>query len=400
MKSFSKDKVVPALIKVIIGCAVIAAVWWFVSCRCVDLKFLAPGAIRDYIQSFGRLSALIYIAAYALNTISVLPPIAPLSLTAGLVFGEIWGAVYLMAAAMIGTSATFFISRIFGRDLVSRALKGKFKDLDEKLGKNGFMTVLFFRVVPLVPYEVLNYAGGLSKIKFRDYFMATFLGLIPGVVVAAFFGGSLGEIRGIKDILSPKLLISIGLMAAVIAIPVIYKAISGKKRDVKGSGEEEGVAATPEEVRQMEHMHEKMSYNQINEYIFGGNNLCCQTHFEEELLSKGIAADISLEAERLDNPEGVDYFFWFPWGDNTAPPMRLIEIAMGVLDTLVAGEVKTYVHCKNGHGRTTTFLASYYIHKGMTPEDAISFVLSKRPSAHLNDIQRDFLLEYGKKVLS
>ena len=87
------------------------------------------------------------------------------------------------------------------------------------------MTVLFFRVIPLVPYEVLNYAGGLSKMKFRDYFTATFLGLIPGVVIAAFFGGSLGEVNRLSDLLAPRFLIAAGLMACVIAVPAAYKLL-------------------------------------------------------------------------------------------------------------------------------------------------------------------------------
>lgn len=66
---------------------------------------------------------------------------------------------------------------------------------------------------------------------------------------------------------------------------------------------------TPEEIRDMEHKHIVLSYNQINEFIYAGNNMCCQTHFEKELLAKGITADISLELERLDNPKGVSYFF-------------------------------------------------------------------------------------------
>ena len=133
-----------------------------------------------------------------------------------------------MLGALVGTSATFLISRYFGRSLVDRMLKGKFKTLDDKLEKNGFMTILFFRVVPLVPYEVLNYAAGLSKIKFKDYFLATLLGLIPGVVISAFFGGSLGEIQSFKDIFAPKFLIAIGLMAGIIAIPAVYQLIKSR----------------------------------------------------------------------------------------------------------------------------------------------------------------------------
>lgn len=223
------------VIKLIVGIAIIGIIWYFIRCRCIDFRLLTPASIRDYIQSFGKIAALVYIVAYVLNTISVLPPIAPLSLAAGLAFGSLRGAIYLMGAAMIGTSCTFMISRFFGRSLVEKLLKGKFKDLDEKLGKHGFMTVLFFRVIPLVPYEVLNYAGGLSRIRFKDYFFATFLGLIPGVVIASFFGGSLGEIKSFKDIFAPKFLIAIGLMAAIIVVPAIYRLI--KNKEAKRAGE-------------------------------------------------------------------------------------------------------------------------------------------------------------------
>ncbi len=91
---------------------------------------------------------------------------------------------------------------------------------------------------------------------------------------------------------------------------------------------------TPEEIREMEHMHIKLSYNKIEELIYAGNNMCCQSHFEEELLSKGVTADISLEAERLDNPQGVKYFFWFPWKEDTAPDRELIEFAFLLFNLL------------------------------------------------------------------
>ena len=239
------------LIKLLIGGMLVAGVWWMVKCQCVNLKSLTPAALRDFIQSFGKLAVLAYIIAYALNTISIMPPIAAISLTAGLAFGAVWGALYLMIGAMLGTTATFMISRYFGRAFIEQLLKAKFmawaigksnpayrqagiaiwlKDLDEKLAKSGFMTILFFRVIPLVPYEVLNYSGGLSGIKFKDYFLATFLGIIPGVVISAFFGGSLGEIKSIRDIGAPQFLIAIGLMVFIIAVPALYQIVRKKLR--------------------------------------------------------------------------------------------------------------------------------------------------------------------------
>ena len=78
--------------------------------------------------------------------------------------------------------------------------------------------------------------------------------------------------------------------------------------------------------------------------------------------------------------------------------MELIDIAMDTLDVLVKNGIKVYVHCKNGHGRTTTFLAAYYMYKGKGAEEALKYVLEKRPSGHLNDIQRSFLKQYEEKL--
>lgn len=218
-----------SIIKFIIALLAVIGLGWLIKCQWVNFKSLTPASIRDYIQSFARLAVLVYILAYVLNTILLFIPIAPISLTAGLAFGSIWGGVFLMLGALIGTSITFMLARFFGRRLIEKMLKGKFKNLDEKLANNGFITVLFFRVVPLIPYEVLNYASGLSKIKFRDYFFATLLGVIPGVVIAAFFGGSLGEIRSFKDIFTPKFLTALGVMVLIIAIPVIYQLVKTRK---------------------------------------------------------------------------------------------------------------------------------------------------------------------------
>ena len=154
---------------------------------------------------------------------------------------------------------------------------------------------------------------------------------------------------------------------------------------------------TPEEIRQMEHKHIKLSYNRIDDQLYAGNNMCCQTHFEMELLSKGITADISLEAERLDNPQGVDYFFWFPWVEDTAPTIGLVNLALNVIDDLIKSNVTSYVHCKNGHGRTSTLLACYLMRKSaLSPEKALEALRERRPSMHINETQRAFLKEFSQ----
>lgn len=227
-------KILKNLVRLLIGVIAVVGIWWIVRCQCIDLGVLTPAALRDYIQRFGKIAPLIYILSYALNTISVFPPIAALSLAGGLLFGPAWGAVYLMLAALIGTSCTFFISRFFGRNLMARLVKGKFKNLDDLLGRKGFATILFFRIVPIVPYEVLNYVSGLAKIKFKDYLLATFLGLIPGVIIASFFGGTLGEVRSLRDLFTAKFAFALLALVLVILIPVIYQYLKRKKGAADG----------------------------------------------------------------------------------------------------------------------------------------------------------------------
>ncbi len=220
------------IVKLIIGLGIIAGIWWLVRCQCINLSALTPAAIRDYIQSFGGMGPVIYVIAYILNTISLIPPIGILSLSAGLAFGEAQGFILIMIAATVGSSLTFLISRYFGRGLIEKTLKvGIIKRLDDALGENGFLVILFFRVVPIPPflYETLNYASGLTKIKFKDYFFATVLGIIPGSVVSAFLGGSLGSIKTPGDLLSGKLIGAVGLYALILGVPSIYQIIKKKR---------------------------------------------------------------------------------------------------------------------------------------------------------------------------
>lgn len=181
-----------------------------------SLTTMTPEAIRVWLTQFGIAAPLIYVVLYAVNTIVLLPPIGIMSLAAGLAFGPLLGFLVIMAGAMLGTTATFFISRRLGRAVVERRLRGRFQSLDAALATRGFWTVLLFRLVPIVPYEALNYAAGLSRIRFHHYWTATILGLLPGAAIAAWFGDSLTQP------LSWKFAGAAAALVALIAIPTIY----------------------------------------------------------------------------------------------------------------------------------------------------------------------------------
>jgi protein-tyrosine phosphatase len=143
--------------------------------------------------------------------------------------------------------------------------------------------------------------------------------------------------------------------------------------------------------------HPKFEYNQITKYIYIGTNQCCTAHFRRALLNKGVKADISLEAERIDAPWGVSYFLWLPVKDHTVPSQQQLKIGAASIDELVKNNIKTYIHCKNGHGRAPSLVAAYLITKGKTVKEAIASIKKKRPSIHPNPKQINALKQFAKK---
>ena len=146
------------------------------------------------------------------------------------------------------------------------------------------------------------------------------------------------------------------------------------------------------------HKISKLEYSQITPYIFIGTNMCCKTHFDKDLLKDKFEADISLEYERMDMPWGIKYFLWIPTRNHTAPAQKQLVLGANVLKQLVDNKIKTYVHCRNGHGRSPTLVAAYFILIGKNLRKAISIIRKRRPSIHLEKIQLGALRKFERRV--
>lgn len=142
----------------------------------------------------------------------------------------------------------------------------------------------------------------------------------------------------------------------------------------------------------------KLEYNYIADGIYIGTNQCCQIHFDEKLKKEGITADISLEEERIDTPFGVEFYIWIPVKDYSAPTKDQLDFGVSLLEKLVSLKKKVYVHCKNGHGRAPTLVAAYFIKQGKNFDEAIAFIKAKRSSIHLQNIQKEALTEFSKRI--
>jgi uncharacterized membrane protein YdjX (TVP38/TMEM64 family) len=172
-------------------CFVIAIILLF---RYTPIRnYISTAKLKEFIQSFGFWAPLAYIVIYAIGPTLMFPG-SILSLAGGLAFGPLWGTVYTVFAATVGACGAFWVARIMGRGFVEKLAQGKLKTFDDSVAENGLKVMLFLRLVPVFPFNGLNYAAGLSQIRFVDYLIATSVGIIPGTFAYVYLGSSLTNI--------------------------------------------------------------------------------------------------------------------------------------------------------------------------------------------------------------
>ncbi|HBK63320.1 MAG TPA: TVP38/TMEM64 family protein, partial [Cyanobacteria bacterium UBA11166] len=146
------------------------------------------------IQSLGAIGAIAFIALYIIATVAFLPG-SIVTLGAGVVFGVILGSVYVFIGATLGATAAFLVGRYLARGWVAGKIAGndKFKAIDDAVGKEGFKIVLLTRLSPVFPFNLLNYAYGLTGVSLKDYFLGS-VGMIPGTVMYVYLGSLAGSL--------------------------------------------------------------------------------------------------------------------------------------------------------------------------------------------------------------
>ncbi len=141
-------------------------------------------ALREWIQSLGAWGPAVFVSLYVLGVVAGIPGSA-LTIAAGGLFGSLLGVVLVSLASTIGASLAFLIARYFARDAVARwvSKREKFKTLDALTDKHGAMIIAITRLIPLFPFDILNYAFGLTRIPFRTYVFWSWLCMLPGTVL-------------------------------------------------------------------------------------------------------------------------------------------------------------------------------------------------------------------------
>ena len=149
----------------------------------------------NWIRGLGPLAPIAFIAIYIVACVAFLPG-SILTIGAGVIFGVVRGSIYVSIAATLGATAAFIVGRYFARDWIARKLEGnaKFKAIDEAVGREGWKIVILTRLSPVFPFNLLNYAYGLTRVSLRDYFFASWLGMIPGTILYVYIGSLSGDL--------------------------------------------------------------------------------------------------------------------------------------------------------------------------------------------------------------
>jgi uncharacterized membrane protein YdjX (TVP38/TMEM64 family) len=151
----------------------------------------------QWIDGLGAIGALAFIILYIIAAVAFLPG-SILTLGAGVVFGVVLGTVYVFIGATIGAAAAFLVGRYAARGWVAKKIAGnaKFQAIDEAVGREGLKIVLLTRLSPIFPFNLLNYAYGVTGVSFKDYLLGS-AGMIPGTIMYVYIGSLAGNITAI-----------------------------------------------------------------------------------------------------------------------------------------------------------------------------------------------------------
>ncbi len=175
-------------------------------------------ALESWVKNAGSAGPLVFMLIYIVGTVFFLPG-AVLTLAGGALFGPVLGTVYNLTAATIGAMISFIAARYLAHDWVEKKTGGRIKQLKQGVEGEGWKFVAFVRLVPLFPFNVLNYALGLTKIKFTHYSIATYIFMLPGAIAYTYLGYVGREAVAGGDGLIQKIMLAFALLAIVGFLP-------------------------------------------------------------------------------------------------------------------------------------------------------------------------------------
>ena len=181
------------------------------------------------VEAMGAWGPIAFVLGYAVATVAFIPG-SLLTLAAGAIFGLVKGTAYTLIGATLGAAAAFLVARYVARGAIERKIAGnaRFAAIDRAVGREGFKIVALLRLSPGVPFNLLNYALGLTKVGFWEYFAAS-LAMLPGTLLYVYYGKAAGSLAalagGVKTEKGPGswIVLALGLVATIVVTAFVTR---------------------------------------------------------------------------------------------------------------------------------------------------------------------------------
>jgi uncharacterized membrane protein YdjX (TVP38/TMEM64 family) len=187
---------------------------------------------RNRLDNFYQTDATLMIAGfiilYMVIGLLMLPGSTFLSLCAGAIFGLPLGPLMVNVGSTLGATLAFLMARYVLRAWMEKKFEDKIKPINEGICENAIHCILFFRLIPIFPFFMVNITLGLTKVPLKTFILGTFFGTMPATWVYANAGSNLATINSFADITSPKVLGALTLLGILVIAPVIYKKINNR----------------------------------------------------------------------------------------------------------------------------------------------------------------------------
>lgn len=215
------NKSLRILLAVLIFCGIVAAIAY--------RDQFNTSAIEQWVGGFGMAGPLVFMAFYAIGTVLFVPG-SVLTLAGGAIFGPVWGTAYNLTGATLGATFSFLVSRYLATGWVERHSGGRLEQLKRGVEEEGWRFVAFVRLVPLFPFNALNYALGLTRIPLWHYVLTSYICMLPGAIAYTYLGYAGREtITGGEDLIQ-KALLALALLAGTLFLPRLLRRVRSVDR--------------------------------------------------------------------------------------------------------------------------------------------------------------------------
>ncbi len=237
----------PILRLVLLGSLLVVgtvAAWWFRD---------RIGPALEWVHSFGLWGLVLLAAAYLPSALFAFPPALLLTIAAGAFYKVVPATIAISLGSTLAATCAFLLGRTLARGWVEARMEKQplFKALDAAVAENAFKIVLLTRLSPLLPFVVLNYAYGLTKVKLRDFVLASWIGMLPGTLLYIYIGSSLGGAAMLAGGKAPETGVAgrvfwwVGLAATVLVTALVTWQARRALRRALNTADDKGQSAPP-----------------------------------------------------------------------------------------------------------------------------------------------------------